>query len=232
MRQAGVIKALGNQGLGLWDRSLGSLALAKGDRLSLSVMFTAFAQEHMSTVTSAMCMYEQLELLMKPVETDVVAWRRPIILHHKPHMTWDNFFSGDDITQYAAEKGFGLTMTCRRDRLPDSKNIPGKFWHKEKTDSKARPKAARYEQPIFAIKKVGNSLIQHTSFQSTSSCNITSVNALNEISLYVKAKERGRGQGKRQWGIEMNEARELYLHTYGTIDRMDHLIQNCCMSYR
>jgi hypothetical protein len=32
--------------------------------------------------------------------------------------------------------------------------------------------------------------------------------------------------------IEMNEARELYLHTYGTIDQLDHLIQNCCMSYR
>jgi hypothetical protein len=189
----------------------------------------AFGQKGPSEVKM---IYEQLELLMKPVETETAAWRRPIILHHKPHMTWDNFFSGDDITQYAAEKGFGLTMTCRRDRLPDNKNILGKFWHKEKTDSKARPKAARYEKPIFAMKKVGNSLIQHTSFQSTSSCNITSVNALNEISLYVRAKERGRGKAKRQWGIEMNEARELYLHTYGVIDRLDHLIQNCCMSYR
>ena len=176
--------------------------------------------------------YEQLELLMSPVETDVVGWRRPIILHSKPHMTWDNFFSGDDILEYACNKGFGLTMTCRRDRLPGAKVIPVKHWHKEKTDSKARPKAARYEQPIFAIKRVGNSLIQHTSFQSTSSCNITSVNALNELTLYLGCKERGRGSNKRQWGIEMNEARELYLHTYGTIDRMDHLIQNCNMSYR
>jgi hypothetical protein len=147
-------------------------------------------------------------------------------------MTWDNFFSGDDIMMYAAEQGFGLTMTCRHDRLPESKVIAGKHWHKEKTDSKARPKAARYEQPIFAIKRVGNSLIQHTSFQSTSSCNISSVNALNEVSLYVTAKERGRGINKRRWGIEMNEARELYLKTYGVIDRLDHLIQNCNMSYR
>jgi hypothetical protein len=103
-------------------------------------------------------------------------------------MTWDNFFSGDNILAYACEKGFGLTMTCRRDRLPDKGVIDSKYWHKEKTDSGPRPKAARYEQPIFAIKRVGNSLIQHTSFQSTSSCNITSVNALNEIGLYVTAK--------------------------------------------
>jgi hypothetical protein len=147
-------------------------------------------------------------------------------------MTWDNFFSGDAIFEYAAVKGFGLTMTCRRDRLPNKGIIKGKYFHKEKTDSKARPKAARYEQPIFAIKRVGDSLIQHTSFQSTSSCNITCVNALNELQLYVTAKERGRGLNKRHWGIEMNEARELYLKTYGTIDRIDHLIHNCCMSYR
>ena len=30
----------------------------------------------------------------------------------------------------------------------------------------------------------------------------------------------------------MNEARDLYLKTYGAIDRMDHLIQNCNMKYR
>ena len=30
----------------------------------------------------------------------------------------------------------------------------------------------------------------------------------------------------------MNESRKLYLSTYGTIDRMDHLIQNCDMNYR
>jgi hypothetical protein len=99
--------------------------------------------------------YEQLKLLMKPVETDVVGWRHPTILHQKPHMTWDNFFSGNDILEHAALAEFGLTMTCRRDRLPDSKIIPGKYWHKEKTTSTARPKAARYEQPIFVIKRVG-----------------------------------------------------------------------------
>jgi hypothetical protein len=179
--------------------------------------------------------YEQLELLMKPVESDVVRFRRPIIMNSKPHITWDNFFSGDDILHYAAEKGFGLTMTSRRDRLPGCSGggIPSKYWHKEKTNHLARAKAARYEQPIFAIKRVGkDSLIQHMSMQSTSSCNISSVNALNELSLYVGCKERGRGQSKRSWGIEMNESRQLYLNTYGIIDQIDHYIKNCNMSYR
>lgn len=30
----------------------------------------------------------------------------------------------------------------------------------------------------------------------------------------------------------MNEARQLYLNTYGAVDKMDHLIQNCDMKYR
>ncbi|MGL5935917.1 MAG: hypothetical protein ACRCZI_09885, partial [Cetobacterium sp.] len=191
--------------------------------------------------------YEQLQLLMPlpptldedddlSVAMATIADRKKHphrgILRGQPHMTWDNFFSGDEILEYAAEKGFGLTMTCRRDRLPGKGVVSTKYWHKEKTNSMPRPKAARYEQPIFAIKRVGESLIQHTSFQSTSSCNISSVNALNELSLYVACKQRGRGINKRHWGIEMNESRQLYLHTYGIIDQIDHLIQNCFMSYR
>ena len=40
---------------------------------------------------------------------------------------------GDKIMDYAGEHGFGLTMTCRRDRLP--KDVPSTYWHKERTDS-------------------------------------------------------------------------------------------------
>ena len=51
-----------------------------------------------------------------------------------PHSTWDNHFSDDNIMDYAGEHGFGLTMTCRRDRLP--KDVPSTYWHKERTDSR------------------------------------------------------------------------------------------------
>ncbi len=43
-------------------------------------------------------------------------------------------------------------MTCRRDRLP--KEIPETNLHKKKTDSSPRPKAARFFNPINAVKKV------------------------------------------------------------------------------
>lgn len=72
------------------------------------------------------------------------------------------------------------------------------------------------------------------SFQSTSSCNIETVNALNSIDVSVRRRERGRSSAgnKRVWGIEMNEAREMYLETYSRIDSIDHLIKNARMSYR
>jgi hypothetical protein len=63
----------------------------------------------------------------------------------------------------------------------------------------------------------------HVSMQSTSSTNFSSVNALNAVTNYIQVRERGnevRGT-KRSWGIEMNEARELYLGTYGCVDTVD-----------
>ncbi len=45
-------------------------------------------------------------------------------------------------------------------------------------------------------------------------------------------RERGRKENKRFWGIEMNDARELYLGTYSRIDSIDHLIKNANMFYR
>jgi len=152
------------------------------------------------------------------------------LFQDKPHITWDNFFSGDEIMECAADQGFGLTMTCRRDRLPSG--VPKKYFHHAKTPVTHQTKAARFQKPIVAIKKRGQSYLQFTSFQSTSSCNIACVNALNSCALYAQTKQRGRDSNKKQWAIEMNEARDLYLNTYGGIDRMDHLIQNCNMGYR
>jgi len=152
------------------------------------------------------------------------------IFNQKPPIAWDNFFSGDDIMEYAASQGFGLTMTCRRDRLP--KDVPREYFHNKKVLVNERTRASRFEHPIVAIKKHGQSVMQFTSFQSTSSCNFASVNALNQCGLYAHTKARGRGAHKKQWAIEMNEARDLYLNTYGVIDRMDHLIKNCNMKYR
>lgn len=152
------------------------------------------------------------------------------LFSRKPHLTFDNYFSGDSIMKYAAEEGFGFTCTVSRDRLPAG--VPAKYWCKQKTGPTVRSKHARYENPIFAVQHLGQSIMTITSFQSTSSCNIASVNALNRCTRYCATKERGRKQHKRRWGIEMNEARQLYLKTYGVVDKIDHLIQNCNLKYR
>jgi hypothetical protein len=153
-----------------------------------------------------------------------------------PHMTWDNYFSGCLVFKFLGELGFGATMTCRRDRLP--KEIPEANLHKKKTDSSPRPKAARFFNPINAVQKVppaeekrGYQRV-HTSFQSTSSCNISTVNALSSCTKSIRRRERGRGNSKRHWGIEMNDARALYLGSYYRIDCIDHLIQNARIFYR
>jgi len=156
---------------------------------------------------------------------------RPVpIYREKPHMTWDNFFSGDSIMQYCVDEGFPMTMTCRRDRLPGQ--MPSKHLCKEKTGN-PQARAARFNNPIVAVNDCEMGCrMQLTSFQSMSSCNFMHVNALNSCQLYADTKERGRKEEKRRWAIEMYEGRDLYLKTYGAIDRLDHYIKNCNMGYR
>jgi len=126
------------------------------------------------------------------------------------------------------------TCAVNRGRLP--KGVQSKFLHKKRVDPDPRTRAARFENPIVAVKRDperwGTSVWQHTSFQSTSSCNIAHVNALNHCSLFAEQKQRGRALFKRTWAIEMNESRQLYLSTYGKIDKIDHMIKNCNMYYR
>ena len=167
-------------------------------------------------------------------QRDPDVWSPKKMLREKPHITWDNCFSGDQMMTYAAEKGIGITCTVNRGRLP--KGTPSKYLHKSRTDVDPRSKAARFENPIVAIKRDpdhwGTSVWQHTSFQSTSSCNISHVNAINTCSLFAKQKERGRALFKRTWAIEMNESRQLCLQTHGKIDKIDHMVKNCNLYYR
>ena len=95
-----------------------------------------------------------------------------------------------------------------------------------------RTKYARYQQPIVIVKKGFGYDLVLTSFQSTSSCNIMNVNAINANSNFVEARARGRRDKKRHYVIEQNAARLLYLKSYSRIDSMDHLIKNCKMKYR
>ncbi len=78
---------------------------------------------------------------------------------------------------------------------------------------------AQFEHPIVAVKHVKHQdsdtindkkdyVLCHVSFQSTGGTNISTVNALSLVDLYVQDRSKGRGQQNRTWGIEMNEARK------------------------
>ena len=151
-------------------------------------------------------------------------------------------------------------MTCQRNRLP--KGVADCFLHKEKTtpgDKFAR--VARFNKPITLVKTTtkkaqlpviqaaggGAANVQptditwtrvHVTFQSTSSTNISTVNALNANQLFTVKKECGKENAgtakpstKRKWAIEMNQGCQLYLASYGRIDTIDSLIKRCGLYY-
>jgi hypothetical protein len=141
-------------------------------------------------------------------------------------------------------------MTCQQNRLPSG--VDDCFLHKEKTvPGNKYARVASFNKPIaLVIKKTKKAQLQvitegeegnvgptedvtwtrvhvNVTFQLTSSTNISTVNALNKNQLFVQQKERGHGNTKHKWAIETNEARQLYLASYGVIDTIDLLIKRC-----
>jgi hypothetical protein len=79
--------------------------------------------------------------------------KRKQIFDEPGHIAMDNFFSGDEVLRFLGERGWKATMTCRRDRLP--KGAPKSYFNFIKAAPvNARSKAARFEQPIIAVKNV------------------------------------------------------------------------------
>jgi hypothetical protein len=123
-----------------------------------------------------------------------------------------------------------------RSQLP--KGVEEIYLHKERTiTGDPVAKCARFNRPITMVKTMVKEAEEgadgvvpteevtwtrvHVTFQSTSSTNISTVNALNASQLFVRAKERGRGKTKCHWAIEMNKSHQLYLGSYGGIDTID-----------
>ena len=79
--------------------------------------------------------------------------KRRQIFTELPHITMDNHFSGDHIIKLLGERGGRGCWTTQRGRL--IKKIPKTHLHGKKgVDINARSKAARYMQPIVAVKHV------------------------------------------------------------------------------
>ena len=150
----------------------------------------------------------EVRMLAELLEAMVIKEEGDGIFTERPHLTFDNFFSGDEIMDYLGCKGFAATCTVRRDRLPSG--VPKTAFHHEKEAVNDRNKVARFLEPITAVKKVpqdGENRAYtrvHCSFQSTGATNISTVNAIDCNLLYACLKQRGVGDDLLQWGIEMN----------------------------
>ena len=178
---------------------------------------------------------EARTIVMRDPDNKAVSFIADQIYPQAPHIAGDNHFFSDNIADLLGEKGYGGTFTTRRDRFPGGLKD---YCHREKVspgDHKA--KAMRYQNPILARKQVpadgGKKAYTRTltSFQSTGATNISGVNNLPSLGLHVQPKSRGRGNSKLWWGIEMNEARALYLAFYFGVDNIDHMISNAGIKF-
>ena len=183
-------------------------------------------------------MKEALSMVKIPGEENLSTYdkTKKKIFERKPHVTTDNYFMDSIHANWVGENGLAQTSTTARNFL--EKEIPRHHLHAEKTNPKdMSAKVARFTKPVVAVKNfVGANGVHYqrtlVSFQSTSSCNLSTVNALNECNLFYEIRERGKGKYKRHWVIEMNDGRRLYLSTYFKIDLIDHLIKNAAIYYR
>ena len=66
------------------------------------------------------------------------------IYDQKPHVTMDNYCSGNKVLDWIGSKGFGATMTYCRDMLPSG--IPSKYLHKQKNRFKQENKSCSFLQ--------------------------------------------------------------------------------------
>ena len=158
--------------------------------------------------------------------------KRQQIWAKMPHTSMENPFSGNPVVKYVDEMGGKGTWTTARGRLPEG--IPKKYLQCRK-DVKVGPrsKAARYKNPVVAVNHIEFPArdvrkpytVVHVSFQATGSTNITYVNALRELKLFLRERLRGKRDSKRVWAIEINEGRELYLKTYSGVDKNYQLLK-------
>ena len=165
-------------------------------------------------------------------EKQVEGNKRRHIFLEEPCLGMDNHFSGEHVNEFLGENGYKTIHTTTRGRL--EKDLKQHYHHQNGVEVGPRSKSARFEHPIIAVKKVkfpGGSdknsyCVVHISFQSTGSTNITTVNVLGKVELYVRHREKGKGETKRIWDIEMNEGREFYLKVYGGVDKLDQILKD------
>ena len=116
------------------------------------------------------------------------------LFHEKPTTTVYNYFVTDNILDWSGNAGLGVISKNASNSLP--KDIEPFYLQKEKTNATMKhTKAISFFEPIVAVKTYLRGFQRvHVYFQSTPSCNITSVNALNECTNCDELLKKGRGK--------------------------------------
>jgi hypothetical protein len=118
----------------------------------------------------------------------------------RPHITAKNNFSGENVMDYIGKNGFGITTNCCCDHFP--KGLKDYFHHQKIPSHDKKTRVAWFKQPIFAVKRVekDNDKKAYTrtfvSFQSNGGTNISGVNNLLSLTLYVQPKYSGTKKNK------------------------------------
>ena len=146
-------------------------------------------------------------VVQNPTGVGTLQFRMKKVYPKPPHIVADNHFSGEEVMKLLGSKGYGATMTNRRDRFPEG--LKPYLHHEGVKSGCPKARAMRFDNPIVAIKQVpavededGSIKAKActrtlVSFQSTGPTNICGVNNLPSVSLYVSKRVRGkRGRNK------------------------------------
>ena len=115
--------------------------------------------------------------IQNPTGNSFDKYRMKKIYETPLHIVADNHFSCEEVMDFLGRKGYGTTMTNRRDCFP--KGLKPYLHHDKVVAGCQKAKAFCYEMPIVAIKQqhaMGGSTKAYTrtlvSFQSTGATNI------------------------------------------------------------
>jgi hypothetical protein len=85
--------------------------------------------------------------------TGTVSYVMKQVYTRKPHFTANNFFSSEKLIEWLGEKGYGMTATSARNRIP-TEITPYTHYQQVADTSHMRCKAMRFDNPIVAIETV------------------------------------------------------------------------------
>lgn len=153
------------------------------------------------------------------------------IFHNKPRITVDKYFGDDQVIDCDGQKCFVFIHTVRRDCLPFK--LPNSAFHKQSATAKNQcTRVARVLPQTTVVKTLLVYTKDGLSFLSTGPTDLSCVNSDNANQHISSAKSCGGEINKREWVVEMNDPKQLYLVSNGRTYTIDQQIESCKIFYK